>query len=93
MAIARVYVMGFLGALFGAFLALFYIMQSNLFSAASRNLDPWGFPVAAAALVGLVCGTLGIVIEDRRLALIGLLGSIAGVVYVGIIVFLVTVSF
>ena len=89
MKIAWVYVSGFAGALFGAFLALFYIFQSNLFDAASRNLDPWALPVAAAALVGLVCGTLGVVLEDRRLALVGLLVSLAGAVYVGLVALLV----
>ena len=90
--IAWVYLTGFVGALLGAFLALFFVTQSNLFDAASRNLDPWVFPVAVAALVGLVGGTLGIVIEDRRFAMIGLLGSLAGAVYTGIIVALVAVS-
>jgi Ni/Fe-hydrogenase subunit HybB-like protein len=92
MKIAWVYVTGFVGALLGAFLAVFYLMQSNLFDAASRNLDPWGFPVAAAALVGLACGTLGIVIEDRRLALVGLLVALAGVVYTGAVYILVAAS-
>jgi hypothetical protein len=89
MRIAGVYVTGFLGALFGAFLGLFFIFQTDLFGSASRNLDPWVVPVGAAALVGLVCGVLGIVIEDRRFAMAGLLASIAGAVYAGIIMLLV----
>ncbi len=92
MRIAWVYFTGFVGALLGAFLALFFVIQSNLFDAASRNLDPWVVPIAVAALVGLVGGTLGIVIEDRRFAMLGLFGSLAGAVYAAIIVASVAVS-
>ena len=92
MRIAGVYVIGFAGALFGGFLTLLYIYQSNLFNSASRNLDPWGLPVGVTGLGGLVFGTLGIVLEHRRLAMAGLLFSLAGIVYVGIFVFLLSLA-
>ena len=92
MKLAWVYVSGFAGALLGAFLALLFIFQSNLFNAATRNLDPWAFPVAVAGLAGVVCGTAGLVLEDRRFAVTGLLFAIAGVVYVGIGVFFITLA-